>query len=76
VTDHEHTCEQLSPTVLEAVHGVDILIHDAQYSRDELRQGKQSWGHSAWEDWCSSPRKRRSSSCFCSTTTLRPPTRP
>jgi phosphoribosyl 1,2-cyclic phosphodiesterase len=50
VTDHEHACEQLSPTVLEAVRGVDILIHDAQYSRDELRQGKQGWGHSAWED--------------------------
>jgi ribonuclease BN (tRNA processing enzyme) len=50
VTDHEHACEQLSPTVLEAVRGVDILIHDAQYSRDELQQGKQGWGHSAWED--------------------------
>ncbi len=50
VTDHEHACEQLSPAVLEAVRGADILIHDAQYSRDELRQGKQGWGHSAWED--------------------------
>jgi phosphoribosyl 1,2-cyclic phosphodiesterase len=50
VTDHEHALEQLSPTVLEAVRGVDVLIHDAQYSRDELRQGKQGWGHSAWED--------------------------
>jgi phosphoribosyl 1,2-cyclic phosphodiesterase len=50
VTDHEHACEQLSPAVLEAVRGVDVLIHDAQYSRDELRHGKQGWGHSAWED--------------------------
>jgi ribonuclease BN (tRNA processing enzyme) len=50
VTDHEHTLEQLSPAVLEAVRGVDVLIHDAQYSRDELRHGKQGWGHSAWED--------------------------
>jgi len=50
VTDHEHALERLSPAVLEAVRGVDVLIHDAQYSRDELRQGKQGWGHSAWED--------------------------
>lgn len=50
VTDHEHTLEQLSPQVLQAVAGVDILIHDAQYSRDEMRQGKLGWGHSAWED--------------------------
>ena len=42
--------QQLSPTVLEAVRGVDVLIHDAQYSRDELRHGKQGWGHSAWEN--------------------------
>jgi ribonuclease BN (tRNA processing enzyme) len=50
VTDHEHALEQLSPSVLEAVRGIDVLIHDAQYSRDELRHGKQGWGHSAWED--------------------------
>lgn len=50
VTDHEHTLEQLSPQVLHAVAGVDMLIHDAQYSRDEIRQGKRGWGHSAWED--------------------------
>src|SRR2546427_279276 len=29
---------------------VELMIHDAQYSRDELRHGKQGWGHSAWED--------------------------
>ena len=50
ITDHEHPLEQLSPQVLEAVRGVDLLIHDAQYSRDEIRNGKQGWGHSAWED--------------------------
>ena len=38
---YEHALEQLSPAVLEAVRGVDVLIHDAQYSRDELRHGKQ-----------------------------------
>jgi len=50
VTDHEHPLEQLSPAVLEAVRSVEVLIHDAQYSRDELQHGKQGWGHSAWED--------------------------
>ncbi|HEY5870043.1 MAG TPA: MBL fold metallo-hydrolase [Candidatus Tectomicrobia bacterium] len=50
VTDHEHPLEHLSPAVQQAVTGVDLLIHDAQYSREEIRQGKQGWGHSAWED--------------------------
>ena len=50
ITDHEHPLEQCSPQVREAVTGVDLLIHDAQYSRDEIRHGKQGWGHSAWED--------------------------
>lgn len=50
VTDHEHPLEQPSLEVQEAVAGVDILIHDAQYSRDEIRDGKKGWGHSAWED--------------------------
>ena len=50
ITDHEHPLEQLSPAVVEAVTGVDLLIHDAQYSRDDIRTGKKGWGHSAWED--------------------------
>jgi ribonuclease BN (tRNA processing enzyme) len=50
ITDHEHPLEHFSPQVREAVAGVDLLIHDAQYSRDEIRNGKRGWGHSAWED--------------------------
>jgi len=50
VTDHEHSTGQLSPNVLEMALGVDLLIHDAQYSREELANGKRGWGHSAWED--------------------------
>jgi phosphoribosyl 1,2-cyclic phosphodiesterase len=50
ITDHEHPLEQHSPAVLQAVTGVDVLIHDAQYSRAEIQHGKQGWGHSAWED--------------------------
>ncbi|HKA54580.1 MAG TPA: MBL fold metallo-hydrolase [Candidatus Binatia bacterium] len=50
VTDHEHTIGQLSPEVREMVFGADLLIHDAQYGREELANGKRGWGHSAWED--------------------------
>lgn len=50
VTDHEHGIGQLTPEVLEMVSGADLLIHDAQYSREELTDGKRGWGHSAWED--------------------------
>jgi phosphoribosyl 1,2-cyclic phosphodiesterase len=50
VTDHEHAIGQLSPEVREMVFGADLLIHDAQYSREELANGKRGWGHSAWED--------------------------
>jgi phosphoribosyl 1,2-cyclic phosphodiesterase len=50
VTDHEHDGECLSPTVVQETSGVDILIHDAQYTREDLRRDKKGWGHSAWED--------------------------
>ncbi len=50
VTDHEHPVGEGDSSVLSAVRGVDILIHDAQYSRVELMQSKLGWGHSAWED--------------------------
>lgn len=50
VTDHEHEPGRLSPTVLEMARGVDVLIHDAQYSRERLQRDRQGWGHSAWED--------------------------
>lgn len=50
VTDHEHPVEQISPNVAEMVHQTDILIHDAQYTREQLKTSKKGWGHSAWED--------------------------
>ncbi|MFC1669655.1 MBL fold metallo-hydrolase [Spirochaetota bacterium] len=50
VTDHEHKVRQLTTNILEMVQGVDVLIHDAQYSRKEIENGKKGWGHSAWED--------------------------
>jgi phosphoribosyl 1,2-cyclic phosphodiesterase len=50
VSDHEHELRNPSQEVLGMVRGVDALIHDAQYSRDELADGRAGWGHSAWED--------------------------
>lgn len=50
VSDHEHEPGKISQDVLEMVQGVEVLIHDAQYSREELASGKRDWGHSAWED--------------------------
>lgn len=31
------------------IQGADLLIHDAQFSREEYK-AKIGWGHSAWED--------------------------
>ena len=30
--------------------GVEVLIHDAQYTPAEYREAKRGWGHSTWED--------------------------
>ena len=50
VPDNELDGGPVTAAVTEALQGVDILIHDAQYSRHELANGKKNWGHSAWED--------------------------
>src|SRR5690606_34545101 len=30
--------------------GVEVLIHDAQYTPAEYRAAKRGWGHSTWEE--------------------------
>ena len=50
VTDHEHKAGRLSPNVVEMSAHVDALIHDAQYSREQVANTKKGWGHSGWED--------------------------
>jgi ribonuclease BN (tRNA processing enzyme) len=47
VTDHE-AGTQRDASIARAVRGVDVLVHDAQYTPDEesIRRG---WGHSTWE---------------------------
>jgi phosphoribosyl 1,2-cyclic phosphodiesterase len=49
-SDHEHEPGEISQNVLEMVQGAEVLIHDAQYTREEVAEGKRRWGHSAWED--------------------------
>ena len=53
-TDVEHGGETLDSRLVEISRGVDLLIHDAQYTMDEYmgRTGpsRQGWGHSSWEE--------------------------
>lgn len=46
-TDIEHG-EQLDPKVVEFCKDADVLIHDAQYTPQELLT-RRGWGHSSWE---------------------------
>ena len=46
-TDIEHG-DTLNEDIVELAHGADILIHDGQYSNDELAL-KKGWGHSSFE---------------------------
>ena len=45
-TDVEHG-EQIDPQVVSLACGADLLIHDAQYTPEELSHYK-GWGHSSW----------------------------
>lgn len=36
--------------LVEFVHGVDLLIHDAEYTRDEYDRYTRGWGHSVFLD--------------------------
>jgi phosphoribosyl 1,2-cyclic phosphodiesterase len=57
ITDHEHSDEGLSDSVVEFVHKANILIHDAQYTPDEKKGAKSGWGHSSWEEAALTARK-------------------
>jgi phosphoribosyl 1,2-cyclic phosphodiesterase len=46
-TDIEHG-DAIDPNIVELARGADLLIHDAQYTPDELVH-KKGWGHSSWE---------------------------
>jgi ribonuclease BN (tRNA processing enzyme) len=46
VSDHQQPCDPatVDPAVLELCRGVDVLVHDAQYTPDEYDR-KADWGH-------------------------------
>ena len=46
-TDVEHG-EEIDAKVVSLARNADLLIHDAQYSPEELKE-KKGWGHSSWE---------------------------
>ena len=46
-TDIEHG-NTIEPSIVDFSKGADVLIHDAQYTPEELPNFK-GWGHSSWE---------------------------
>ncbi len=46
-TDIEHG-QSISPQIVELAKEADVLIHDAQYTEEELLE-RRGWGHSSWE---------------------------
>jgi len=47
VTDHEAGTER-DVSITRAISGVDVLVHDAQYTPAEVAI-RRGWGHSTWE---------------------------
>jgi len=47
VTDHEAGTER-DVSITKAIKGVDVLVHDAQYTPAEVAI-RRGWGHSTWE---------------------------
>jgi phosphoribosyl 1,2-cyclic phosphodiesterase len=46
-TDIEHG-DEIDPNVVKLSQGADLLIHEAQYTKEELKSRK-GWGHSSYE---------------------------
>tara|TARA_B110000263_G_C15066799_1_gene400050 strand:+ start:37 stop:615 length:579 start_codon:yes stop_codon:yes gene_type:complete len=49
VTDCEHPKDHLNPNVVEFASNSDVLIHDAQYTIEDLDL-HTGWGHSSWKN--------------------------
>ena len=47
-TDREHGDPSLDQAFARFARGADILLHDAQYTKEELPT-RRGWGHSTWE---------------------------
>tara|TARA_B100000287_G_scaffold369804_1_gene366910 strand:+ start:2608 stop:3459 length:852 start_codon:yes stop_codon:yes gene_type:complete len=48
VTDCEHPSSHLNQNVIDIANNTDLLIHDAQYTPEQMPDHK-GWGHSSWE---------------------------
>ena len=48
ITDCEHPSSHLNQNVIDIAKNTDILIHDAQYTPEQMSDHK-GWGHSSWE---------------------------
>jgi phosphoribosyl 1,2-cyclic phosphodiesterase len=46
-TDVEHG-DQIDDRLVQLAHGADLLVHDAQYTAEEL-QKRRGWGHSSFD---------------------------
>lgn len=46
----ERAARDANRQLLDFYHGADLIIHDAQYTREEYRVSRVGWGHSAMED--------------------------
>jgi ribonuclease BN (tRNA processing enzyme) len=49
-TDNEPGDAQGDRNVRALAEGADLFIYDSQYTPHEYQNGKQSWGHSTWEE--------------------------
>ena len=47
-TDHEVGDPETDAALAGLASGVDVLIHDAQYTEDEVAGDRRGWGHSSW----------------------------
>ena len=48
IPDSELGDDRSRASVTRLAEGVDVLIHDAQYTPEEYDQRYKSWGHSSW----------------------------
>jgi ribonuclease BN (tRNA processing enzyme) len=48
-TDHEAGDPEVDARLADVARGVDVLIHDGQYTAEEYAADRMGWGHSTWE---------------------------
>jgi phosphoribosyl 1,2-cyclic phosphodiesterase len=48
-TDINHPIGSLDPRIVELAQDADLLIHDAQFTRQEKSE-RPDWGHSSWDE--------------------------